>query len=165
MQKLSLKITTIITYKIFQSHFTSSQADLLYPSVVLVPLRLLPPLVQLLICSERLAFTPVCHPENWFERRCIRLETATVIKSQSHIATDGQSVSKSFYRAPSRARDQIFTIFGQLRSCFLWGTLSDERTGLCFVYAAGSCQRSLSRVRVPWYSRPFITVSYLCNWR
>jgi hypothetical protein len=35
---------------------------------------------------------------------------------------------------------------------FLWGTLSDERTGLSLVYkyAAGPCQLSLSRVRVPW---------------
>jgi hypothetical protein len=31
---------------------------------------------------------------------------------------------------------------------FLWGILSDERTGLSFVYAAGPCQRSLSRVRL-----------------
>jgi hypothetical protein len=30
-----------------------------------------------------------------------------------------------------------------------WGALSDERTGLSFVYAAGSRQRSLSRFRVP----------------
>jgi hypothetical protein len=28
----------------------------------------------------------------------------------------------------------------------LWGALSDERTGLSFVYVAGPCQRSLSRV-------------------
>jgi hypothetical protein len=42
----------------------------------------------------------------------------------------------------------------QLRSCFfLWGALSDEKTGLSFVYAAGPCQSSLSRVRVSWYSR------------
>jgi hypothetical protein len=32
-------------------------------------------------------------------------------QSQSYIATDGQSVSKSWYRAPSRARDQILIIF------------------------------------------------------
>jgi hypothetical protein len=44
---------------------------------------------------------------------------------------------------------------------FLWDALSDERTGLSFVYAAGSSQRSLSRVRVPWYSRPYFTVSDL----
>jgi hypothetical protein len=30
-----------------------------------------------------------------------------------------------------------------------WGALSDERTGLSFVYAAGARQRSLSRVGVP----------------
>jgi hypothetical protein len=39
--------------------------------------------------------------------------------------------------------------------------LRDERTGLSFVYAAGSCQRSLSRVRVFWDSRPYFTVSDL----
>jgi hypothetical protein len=44
---------------------------------------------------------------------------------------------------------------------FLWGALSDENTGLSFVYAAGPCQRSLSLVRVPWYSRPYFTVSHL----
>jgi hypothetical protein len=42
---------------------------------------------------------------------------------------------------------------------FLWGTLSDERTGLSFV--AGLRQRSLSRVRVPWHLWPYFTVSDL----
>jgi hypothetical protein len=49
----------------------------------------------------------------------------------------------------------------QLRFCFLWGALSDERPGLSFIYAAGPRQRSLSWVRVPWYSRPYFTVSDL----
>jgi hypothetical protein len=49
----------------------------------------------------------------------------------------------------------------QLQSLFLWGALSDERTGLSFVYAAGPCQCNLSRVRVPWYLRPYFTVSDL----
>jgi hypothetical protein len=44
---------------------------------------------------------------------------------------------------------------------FLWGTLSDERTGLTFVYSSGPFQRSLSRVRVPWDSWPSYTVSDL----
>jgi hypothetical protein len=44
---------------------------------------------------------------------------------------------------------------------FLWVALSDERTGLSFVYAAGPCQRGLSRFRVPWDSRPYFTVSDL----
>jgi hypothetical protein len=36
---------------------------------------------------------------------------------------------------------------------FLWGALSEERTGLSFVYADDPCQRSLSRIRVLWDSR------------
>jgi hypothetical protein len=43
----------------------------------------------------------------------------------------------------------------------LWGALSDERTGLSFIYAAGPCQLSLSRVPVLWDSRPYFTVSDL----
>jgi hypothetical protein len=41
----------------------------------------------------------------------------------------------------------------------MWGALSDERTGLSLTIAAGSVQRSHSRVRVPWDSRLFYTVS------
>jgi hypothetical protein len=42
-----------------------------------------------------------------------------------------------------------------------WGALSDDRTGLSFVCGAGPCQRSLSRVLVPWDLRPYFTVSDL----
>jgi hypothetical protein len=55
----------------------------------------------------------------------------------------------------------IYLLVWQLRSCFLWGVFSDERTGLSFLYAAGPCQRSVSRVRVPWDLRPYFTVSHL----
>jgi hypothetical protein len=41
----------------------------------------------------------------------------------------------------------------------MWGALSDERTGLSFTIAAGPHQRSHSRVRVPWDSRPYFTLS------
>jgi hypothetical protein len=61
---------------------------------------------------------------------------------------------------PSGAYDQIcnsLTVAGLL----IWGALSDERTGLSFTIAAGSCQRSVSRVRVPWDSQPYFTVSDL----
>jgi hypothetical protein len=44
---------------------------------------------------------------------------------------------------------------------FFWGALSDGRTGLSFVYAAGPRQRSLSRVRVPRDSWPYFTLSDL----
>jgi hypothetical protein len=43
----------------------------------------------------------------------------------------------------------------------LWGTLSDGRTGLSCVYAAGPSQCSLSQVRVPRDSWPYFTVSDL----
>jgi hypothetical protein len=68
---------------------------------------------------------------------------------------------------PSRAYDQIFfsrSEYGiRLTVTFLipWVTLSDERLGLSFVCAAGPCQRSLSRVLVPWDLRPYFTVSDL----
>jgi hypothetical protein len=42
---------------------------------------------------------------------------------------------------------------------FMWGALSDERTGLSFTIAAGTRQGTHSRVRVPWDSRPHITLS------
>jgi hypothetical protein len=43
----------------------------------------------------------------------------------------------------------------------MWDAFSDERTSLSFTMAAGPRQRSLSRVRVPWISRPYFTVSVL----
>jgi hypothetical protein len=41
----------------------------------------------------------------------------------------------------------------------MWGALSDEMTGLSFTIAADPRQRSHSRVRVPWDSRPHFTGS------
>jgi hypothetical protein len=62
---------------------------------------------------------------------------------------------------PFGAYDQIFITCVTVTVLFLWGALSDERSGVSSVYAAGSCQRSLSRVRVPWDLRPCFTVSDL----
>jgi hypothetical protein len=62
---------------------------------------------------------------------------------------------------PSRAYDQIFITCVTVTVLFLWGALSDERSGLSFVCAAGPFQRSLSWVRVPWDLRPYFTVSVL----
>jgi hypothetical protein len=72
-------------------------------------------------------------------------------QSRSHIATDGQSISKSWCRTPS---DIYYSLTGTV--LFFWGTLSDERTGLSFFYAAGPRQRSLFRVRVPWDSWQYL---------
>jgi hypothetical protein len=41
----------------------------------------------------------------------------------------------------------------------MWGALSDERTGRSFTTAAGTRQRSRSRVRIPWDSCQYFTVS------
>jgi hypothetical protein len=62
---------------------------------------------------------------------------------------------------PSGASDQIFITCVTVTVLFLWGALSDETSGLSFVCATGPCQRSLSRVRVPWDLRPYCTVSDL----
>jgi hypothetical protein len=49
----------------------------------------------------------------------------------------------------SQAYDQIFITCVTVTVLFLWGALSDERSGLSFVCAAGPCQRSLPRVGDP----------------
>jgi hypothetical protein len=41
----------------------------------------------------------------------------------------------------------------------MWGALSDERTGLSFIVAAGLRQRNHSRVQIPWDSCPYFTAS------
>jgi hypothetical protein len=53
--------------------------------------------------------------------------------SPSHFATDGQSVSMSWYRAPSGAHDQIFVNYSTATVLSYSGALSDERSGLSFV--------------------------------
>jgi hypothetical protein len=74
--------------------------------------------------------------------------------------TISQSVSLGIEH-PSGAHDQIFFSYMKVTLLFNWGALSDERTGLSFILAAGPCQRSISRVRVPWDSRPYFIVSAL----
>jgi hypothetical protein len=54
-------------------------------------------------------------------------------QSQSYVATDGRSVSKSWCRAPSGAHDQIFINVWQLRSCFC-GAPSLTRWRVCLLY-------------------------------
>jgi hypothetical protein len=54
-------------------------------------------------------------------------------QSQSHIATDGQSINKPWCRAPSGAHDQIFITVWQLRSCFC-GAPSLTRGRVCLLH-------------------------------
>jgi hypothetical protein len=60
---------------------------------------------------------------------------------------------------PSGAYDQIFITVGTVAGLFMWGALSDERTGLPFAIAAGPRQRNHSWVWVPRDSWPYFTVS------
>jgi hypothetical protein len=58
-------------------------------------------------------------------------------KSQSHIATDGQSVSPSSCRAPSGAYDHIVVTVWQLQSC-LCGASSLTRGLVCLLSESSS---------------------------
>jgi hypothetical protein len=83
-------------------------------------------------------------------------------KSKSHCDWRSVSQSVSLGVEPHLGlMTRYLLLFDSYGLGFLWGALSDERTGLSFVYAAGPCQRRLTRVQVPWYSRPYFTVSEL----
>jgi hypothetical protein len=71
---------------------------------------------------------------------CLRIPThysttalSNSAQNQSHIATDGLWISKSWYRAPSGAHDQIFITLWQIRSCFCVAP-SLTRWWVCLLY-------------------------------
>jgi hypothetical protein len=65
------------------------------------------------------------------------LELSTIFyclsQHQSHTATGGKSISKSWCRAPSGAHDQIFITLWQLQCCFC-GVPSLTRERICLLY-------------------------------
>jgi hypothetical protein len=76
-----------------------------------------------------------------------------------YVTTDGQSASLSWNKAPVWGLRPDFYYCQTVAGLLMWGAVSDERTGLSFTIAAGPRQRSHSRVRVPWDSRPHFSVS------
>jgi hypothetical protein len=72
---------------------------------------------------------------------------------------DDQSASQSSNKARIWGIRPDFYYCQIVAGSLVWCALSDERTGLSFTYAAGSHQRSYCRVRVPWDSGPYFTVS------
>jgi hypothetical protein len=72
-------------------------------------------------------------------------------QNQSHIATDGQSISKSWHHAPSGTHDQIFITLYIYGLVFVKPPLWREDGSVFCV----------SRVRVSWDSWPYFTVSHL----
>jgi hypothetical protein len=72
--------------------------------------------------------------------------------------TDGQSASLSWNKTPIWGLRPDFYYCQTVADLLMWGALSEERTGLSFTTVAGLRQRSHSRVRVPWGSRPYFTI-------
>jgi hypothetical protein len=89
------------------------------------------------------------------------LSATTWTESDSYIMTDGQLVSLCWNKEPFWGLRADFYYYQTVACLLMWDDLSDESTGLTFTIAAGSRQRSYSRVRVPWDSRPYFTVSDL----
>jgi hypothetical protein len=78
---------------------------------------------------------------------------------ESYVTTDGQSASLSWIKTPIWGLRLHFYYCQAVADLLMWDAFSDERTGLSFTIAAGPRQRSHSRVRVPWDSRSYFTVS------
>jgi hypothetical protein len=79
---------------------------------------------------------------------------------QSYVTTDGQSASLTWNKAPIWGVRLDFYYCQTVTGLLMWSALSDERTALSFIIAAGTRQRSHSWVRVPLVSWPYFTVSY-----
>jgi hypothetical protein len=77
----------------------------------------------------------------------------------SYATIDGQSASLSWNQVPIWNLRPNFYYCQTVAGLLIWGVFSDERTGLSFTVAAGPRQRSHSRVRLSWDSRPYFTVS------
>jgi hypothetical protein len=85
-----------------------------------------------------------------------RASTRDTPESESYITTDGQSASLSWNKAPIWGLRPDLDYCQTFEGFLMWGVLSEERTGLSFAIATGPRQRSLSRVRVSWDSRPYL---------
>jgi hypothetical protein len=92
-------------------------------------------------------------PSRYAKNYLKRVDRIPESKSESYVTTDGQSASLSWSKVSIWGlRPELYycqTVAGLL----MWDSLSDERTGLSFIMAAVSRQRSHFRVRVPWDSR------------
>jgi hypothetical protein len=82
---------------------------------------------------SRPGFLGIKHPSGASNPIFITLHPQCQCQCQCHIAADGQSISKSWCRAPSGAHDQIFSTVWQLRSCFCEAP-SLTRGRVCLLY-------------------------------
>jgi hypothetical protein len=91
-----------------------------------------------------------------------RMSHSELIGWDTQTRTNSMIISAAFFFFQNRESRLIKIYPNKTWTSFTWlmsyiYALSDERTGLSFIY----CQRSLSRVRVSWDSRPYFTVSDL----
>jgi hypothetical protein len=77
---------------------------------------------------------------------CLLSYSKSESESESHVTTDSQSASLSWNKAPIWGLRPDINYCLTITVLFLWGALSDERTGLSFVYATGPRQCSPSWV-------------------
>jgi hypothetical protein len=82
-----------------------------------------------------------------------------VFSSQTPLQLTAASSSNSHCDWRSVSKSQIFITLWQLWSCFVGRPLWRE-DGPVFCICCWPCQRSLSRVQVPWYSRPYFTLRF-----
>jgi hypothetical protein len=101
----------------------------------------------------------------WMMKRIIWKDNLVAItveasRVESSATKDGQSASLSWNKAPIWGLRLDFYYCQTVAGLLVWGALSDKRTGLSFTTAAGLRQRTHSRVRVPWGSRPYSTLRF-----
>jgi hypothetical protein len=87
------------------------------------------------------------------------LTASNIRVAESYVKTDGQSASLSCNKVDVWSLQPDFYCCQRVAGLLIWGALSDDRTGLSFTIAPGFRQRSHFRVRVPWDTWPYITVS------
>jgi hypothetical protein len=112
-------------------------------------------------CLELLNWTEPFSNLWWTALNCRKLKLGPESESGFYVTTDGQSASLSWNKALIWGLRPDISFSFAITVLFLCGALSDERTGLSFVCAAGPCQRSLFWVRMPldsWSSETRVKV-------
>jgi hypothetical protein len=82
-----------------------------------------------------------------------------ITESETYNTTDGEPDSLSWNKTPIWVLRPDLCYCLTVAGLLMCGALSDERTAQSFTIAAGEGQRSHFRVRVPWDSWPYFTVS------
>jgi hypothetical protein len=99
------------------------------------------------------------HDRSWPYFTVSDLTARTESEYESYVTTDSQSASLSWNKAPISGLQPDIYYCQTIAGLLMWGALSYERKSLSFATAAGPRQRSHFRVRVPWHSWSYITLS------